>query len=283
MTDVDIVEEPPEPDAIIVDEPESDQPEEKPEEKPEEAPEKKKVEDQEAEEEEEAAASDEEPAKPKRRSSAKQRIDELTAARRSAERVAELERNRADRLAEALASRQPQPQAQPQAAPKQDDFENYDEFLVAKAKHEVRHELRAELQEAQQRGRESQQQTRAREAANAFNTRAADARARYEDFDEVAFSDVNITDTMTQVIVNAEKGPDIAYFLGSNPERAAQISSLSPLDQAREIGLIEASLDLPKKTTNAPKPAKTLAKGNAGVKSTLENCSYDDYKKRRMG
>lgn len=289
MTEVEIVKEPPAPDAIVtdskaivIDEPESDTPEEKQE--PEKKPDEKEVE--EAEDTEEAAASedaDEEPVKPKKRTSAKQRIDELTAARRSAERVAELERARADKFAEALAAKSPQAQVQPQTAPKQDDFENYDEFLVAKAKHEVRQEVRAEFEAERKRETEARQNARGREVARTFSTRAAAAREKFTDYDDVVnSSEVAVTDTMMQAIMLSEKGPDVAYYLASNPETVTRIASLAPIDQARELGILEANLDPPKKTTTAPKPVKTLSKGNTGPSNSLEDCSYAEYVKRRQ-
>lgn len=264
-TSVEVVEDEPVLDAIPVDEPESDQPEE--------VAEKPKEPEKEPKEEET------EPSEPKsKKRTARDRINELTADKRSLER-------RTERLEEMLAGQiQPKPQVQPETAPKQDDFENYDEFLVAKAKHEVRQEVRTEFEAQNKRNVENQQNLRARDAAQTFNTKAVDARAKYDDFDEVAFSNnVAITDTMTEVIVQSDKGPDVAYHLGSHPETAARIASLSPVQQAVELGKIEASLDPPKKTTSAPEPVKTVSKGNAGLNKSPEKMSYDEYKKWRMG
>ena len=264
-TSIEVVEEELPLDAIPVDEPESDQPEEEVVEEPKE-PEKEPKEEE------------PEPSEPKsKKRTARDRINELTADKRSAER-------RADRLEEMLAGQiQPKRQVQSETAPKQNDFENYDEFLVAKAKHEVRQEVRDEFEAQNKRNLESQQNLRATEAARIFNTKAAEARAKYDDFDEVAFSnDVTITDTMTEVIVQSERGPDVAYHLGSHPETAARIASLSPVMQAVELGKIETSLDPPKKTSNAPEPVKTVAKGNAGLDKSPEKMSYDEYKKWRQ-
>jgi hypothetical protein len=63
-------------------------------------------------------------------------------------------------------------------------------------------------------------------------------------------------------------GPDIAYYLGSNPKEAERISRLSALMQAKEIGKIESKLaDNPpvKKSSNAPAPiAPVTARSSSG-------------------
>ena len=62
---------------------------------------------------------------------------------------------------------------------------------------------------------------------------------------------------MAQTIQASEIGPDVIYWLGSNPKEADRIARLSPLLQAREIGKIEARLGAnppAKKTTTAPAP-----------------------------
>jgi hypothetical protein len=62
---------------------------------------------------------------------------------------------------------------------------------------------------------------------------------------------------MAQTIQASDVGPDIIYWLGTNPKESARIANLSPFMQAKEIGRIEAKLaaDPPvKKTSTAPAP-----------------------------
>lgn len=96
------------------------------------------------------------------------------------------------------------------------------------------------------------------EIEDAYAEREEDAREKYEDFEQVAYNPrLRITDAMAETIKSSEIGPDLAYWLGSNPKEADRISRLSPLQQAREIGKIEIKLasDPPvKKTTSAPAP-----------------------------
>jgi hypothetical protein len=80
---------------------------------------------------------------------------------------------------------------------------------------------------------------------------------------------------MAETIKASDIGPDLAYWLGSNPKEADRISRLSPLLQAREIGKIEAKLsfDPPKKkTTSAPEPIRPVGArtANPGVIDTTD-------------
>ena len=73
---------------------------------------------------------------------------------------------------------------------------------------------------------------------------------------------------MAETIRASEAGPDVAYYLGSNPKEADRISRLTPYLQAKELGKIEVKLatDPPvKKTSSAPAPiAPVTARGNNG-------------------
>jgi len=107
------------------------------------------------------------------------------------------------------------------------------------------------------------------ETLEAFHDREEEARNKYDDFEQVAYNPkLPITDAMAQTIQSSEIGPDMAYYLGSNPKEAERISRLSPLQQAKELGKIEAKLaDNPvvKKTTNAPAPiAPVTARSSSG-------------------
>ena len=62
---------------------------------------------------------------------------------------------------------------------------------------------------------------------------------------------------MAQSIQSSDVGPDLLYWLGTNPKEADRISRLNPILQAKEIGKIEAGLasNPPvKKTSTAPAP-----------------------------
>lgn len=154
-----------------------------------------------------------------------------------------------------------QPQA-PKEIPPIDQFESPDAYAEALAVRKAE-ELLAQ--------REFQKQQAAIEEA--YHEREEEARAKYDDFEQVAYNpQLRVTDVMAETIKASEMGPDLAYWLGTNPKEADRISRLSPLLQAREIGKIEAKLAASppaKPTTSAPAPITPVTARTSG------NPSYD--------
>ena len=179
--------------------------------------------------------------------------EELDAAigKRLAREQRKWEREQAAKQAEMQAKR-----AVPAELPPADsmDPEQYAE-LLAERKAE---ELLARREQARQQA----------ELLESFHEREEEARVKYDDFEQVAYNPkLPITDAMAQTIQQSEVGPDIAYYLGSNPKEAERISRLSALMQAKEIGKIESKLaDNPpvKKTSNAPAPIAPVTARTSG-------------------
>ena len=111
------------------------------------------------------------------------------------------------------------------------------------------------------------------EVLGAYHDREEEARNKYDDFEQVAYNpSLKITTVMAQAIQASDAGPDVAYYLGSNPKETDRISRLSPILQAKEIGRIEAKIanDVPvKRTTSAPAPISPVNARTSG------NPSYD--------
>jgi hypothetical protein len=156
-------------------------------------------------------------------------------------------------------------QSVPKELPPVDQFESpeaYAEALAMKRAEEM-------LQQ-----RDLQKQKAAIE--DSYAEREEEVRNKYDDFDQVAYNpQLRVTDVMAETIKSSDMGPDLAYWLGSNPKEADRISRLSPLLQAREIGKIEAKLaDNPpqKKTSSAPDPIRpvTARATTTGVTDTTD-------------
>jgi len=140
-----------------------------------------------------------------------------------------------------------------------DSPEAYAEALAEKKAHEL----------VQQREMQRQQS----EVIEAYHEREEDARSKYDDFEQVAYNPrLPVSEAMAQTIQASEIGPEIAYYLGSNPKEADRIFRMPVLMQAKEIGKIESKLsDNPpiKKSTNAPPPINPVTSRSSG------NPSYD--------
>jgi hypothetical protein len=104
-----------------------------------------------------------------------------------------------------------------------------------------------------------------------YQEREESARDKYDDFDQVAYNPkLTITNVMAETIQSSDIGPELAYYLGTNPKDAERISRMTPLAQAKEIGKIEAKLsDNPpvKKTSNAPAPISPVTARSTGSPS----------------
>jgi len=94
------------------------------------------------------------------------------------------------------------------------------------------------------------------------------ARDKYDDFVQVAYNPkLPITNVMAETIQSSDIGPELAYYLGSNPKDAERISRLAPLAQAKEIGKIEAKLAAEppvKRSTSAPTPISPVTARTSG-------------------
>jgi len=157
------------------------------------------------------------------------------------------------------AARQTVPVA-PREVPSIDNFESPDAYAEALAIKKAE-ELLA------QRDRQKEQAV----LVEAYSEREEKARDKYDDFEDVVYNPkLRITDVMAETIQHSDIGPDLAYWLGTNPKEADRIARLSPLMQAREIGRIEVKLaDNPpvKKTTSAPTPISPVTARSSGSPS----------------
>lgn len=166
------------------------------------------------------------------------------------ERVAKAERKLRREMQQA-AVEAPKPTVD--GPPQMQDYASPEDFLEAAA------EWKANQKLAEREAIRHQQTVQ-----NTFAEREEEARAKYEDYESVAYADdLRITEYMAEVIKASEIGPEIAYHLGSNPKEAERIAKMTPLAQARELGKIEASLESGapapvKKVSSAPNPIKPV-------------------------
>jgi hypothetical protein len=153
----------------------------------------------------------------------------------------------------------------PATPPSQEQFESPEAYAEALAEQKAAQLLARREAERQQA-----------ETLESYHEREEEARTKYEDFEQVAYNPrLPITQVMAETIQASEIGPEVAYYLGSNPKEADRIAKLSPFLQAKEIGKIEAKLaDNPpvKKSSSAPTPITPVTPrgGNARVLDTTD-------------
>ena len=201
-----------------------------------------------------------------RKQTAQERINEITRSRREAERETEYWKNLAMKDA-------PEVQATPSGRPVLHEYETTEEY--EDALNGWYNQERSKSQSA------IAQQEHTKTLLKSFNERAATIRAEHTDFDDVVESRV-FTDTMRAVVLSAKNGPEVAYFLGSDENKAIanKIAGLPPEMQPYEIGKLETQIELTKKTkavTTAPAPISEIDGATGGDKVDPSKMSTDEW------
>lgn len=166
--------------------------------------------------------------------------------------------------------REQQQSAALQQAPKREAFADDEAFLEAQVEHL-----------AERRAAEKLEQRRQAEAAEqrseSFQEKAEKAVERYPDFHAVVGNPaLPINEGMAEFIAESDLGADVAYFLGKNPEKAAQIATLTPVKAGRELARIEAELAARPKVTPSKAPEPITPVGTRGKGSSSALPSDDD-------
>jgi len=166
------------------------------------------------------------------------------------------EQRKWEREQAAKAAAQPAPKAAVEP-PSADQFQSPEAYAEALAEQKAEELIRR---------REAERQRS--EILESYHEKEEEIRAKYEDFEQVAYNpNLPITPIMAESIQASDAGPEVAYFLGTNPKEAERISRLSPVLQAKEIGKIEAKLAANppvKKTTSAPTPISPVTAKSSG-------------------
>lgn len=124
--------------------------------------------------------------------------------------------------------------------------------------------------ETQKRALDMAQQMRVQEMMRDFAESIPEAREKHADFDaalSVAQDPRVISPQLSVMILESDVPHEIAYHLGKNPALARTLSGMNPVQAARELGRLEASLAAPKRQTAAPDPINPVKPGGTSRKS----------------
>lgn len=205
------------------------------------------------------------------------RIDELTRARREAEREVKYWRGVATQTA----------QVDDGDEPSSDQFADNDGNLDTRAYAKAVAQWAAKQAVAEtQRQQASTSAETARQAV--WLAREAEAKATIADYDAVVpTSTVPVKPHVVDALMDSEAGPALVYHLAKNPAVAERLNGMSPLRAAIELGRLETTLTAPavKAPSNAPAPISPLNAQPSGRNVDLSKVSMDDYvaERRRQG
>lgn len=228
-------------------------------------------------------------------------------ARQRAKDIEEESRERERKLEERLAkleqgAAKPAAKAEDNPKPELKDFANetdaYEKWVeaVAEWKSDQRITARiaqqqkdvAEATEADERQAESDRQ---KKTFDAYNAQVDKTREKFPDWDEVitAGADVPMTEGVRLAVVEAENGPEVAYYLCTHKDEAKALNAMSVPRAMVEVGKISARLQKSDDThsperrpvSSAVAPIRPVgARGATSVK-TLDSMDMDEYNRVR--
>jgi hypothetical protein len=181
--------------------------------------------------------------------------------RQDAERRAQEAAQRAQVLEQQLHALQRPQQKQEQgedAKPLRSQFQTEDEWLDARDAWRDRQTEKA-TQEHQARERLTFLQRTAEETVKR-------GQEQFSDFDAVINAGLGpvLTPVLQQTLFLSERGHEVAYFLGKNPQEAQRVARMPPLMLARELAFIEAKLTAPQETRRELPETLTQARNAKG-------------------
>lgn len=219
---------------------------------------------------------------PRKPQTAQERINELTRARRQAEREADdlrkrledLEQQRLPKEEPATKVETPAPAERtvPKGPPSPSDFEfgELDSAYIA-AVVDYHADLRFEEFRRAQQEEKQQAELAARHstAHTKFQQQVELGKKKYADFEERVVKGAQdgawpLSETLGVLMVESDVGEDIAYHLASNPDEALSVDRLPPVEQARYFGRLEAKFSAaraaaPDGDSSVEKPAVSRA------------------------
>jgi hypothetical protein len=199
----------------------------------------------------------------RKKQTVQERINEVTAKRRDAERRAEAAEARAADL-ERLYRSPPDPNL---------PFEEQESLNRRKDSAAFRvDELRYEAQQGREEAWENVKAA-AQAKAEAFADRMPDLWGKLKALPELSSASVKF-------IAESDKGAEVAYHLANNPAEASRLKSLHPLDQGIELARLEARLSVApqvRKVSTAPAPAPTVTGNPSPAQRDPHDMNQEEY------
>lgn len=160
-------------------------------------------------------------------------------------------------------------------------------YIAALARFETNEALKADKAETEKSRQAVAADAKRQEMATKTTALVTAGVALHDDFDEVVMQGAangswELSQTLGELLLDSEFGPQIAYELASDPDEALRVSKLSPAQQAAFFGRQEAKFEASKpsqasattpKVPKAQTPPK-LPKGGSGS-NTVEADSSD--------
>lgn len=163
------------------------------------------------------------------------------------------------------------------------DYSDFDKYVKDSAKWVASQQTKDLLAQQAKQFEETNAKAAQQKSAEGWNKRVAAALKELPDYQEVvANTDAPMSNAMQAAIMESDKGPQLAYYLATHPDEAADINDMTPIGAVRALTRIEDGLKA-KPVTATPAPiVPTGSKQTAAVKSlTDKSMSFEEFVKRR--
>lgn len=160
--------------------------------------------------------------------------------------------------------------------PKEEDFEDYNQYLISLGEYGAEKRLVEREWKQQQASKQAEIQQKVASTEQFVES----GMSKYADFKQALLS-IPLSDATLDAIVESENSVELAYFLGTNQKEAKRLYNLPERAMLRELGKIEARLTAPppqqRTITNAPNPIKPPVPGSVSVQKSIEEMSPAEY------
>jgi hypothetical protein len=192
-----------------------------------------------------------------------------------AKRIAKEARKQGRIEAEAAALREQLQKLTP-PEPKRDAFATDEEHEQARIQHAIREEARKlAAEQVKQLSEQQKQQT----AVQSFWSKADEVGERFPDFEQAVTDPtfVQLSGHIYEFVMDSDIGPELAYHLSKNRQKAVAIHGMSPIQAARALMTLESEIkSKPKaKPSNAPEPINPVGNRGRATASALPSDTDD--------
>src|SRR5437016_2396707 len=194
--------------------------------------------------------------------------------------------------------------------PKPTDFGTYEEYIKAAARWVARQEHQSLSAKDREREAATEQAEREREIVSSYNERLEEFRADHDDFNYIvgkAMLTQEIAPSVQVALMEDERGPEMAYYLGQHPEVCDHLNSLSAAGAVKYLGRlserlfpensaeeeteesgeaseeepVRARTPAPRAVAQAPAPLKPVKKPAPTATGLADDLSMEEWVKRR--
>lgn len=172
--------------------------------------------------------------------------------------------------------------------PSREDFDTVEEYADALSDWKIE-KLKAEMSASKTEKDISEKETEELRKAQEIDDQLSDMKDRgidaYDDFETVVYrKELELPEFVVEIALLSEIPEHILYYLGKNPDTAAEISTMSPAKAAKELGKIEvevaAKLPKPNTSQDGGEVKEEGTKKERGEASTKEDESATSIKKK---